>query len=258
MTYDTILVEPLEGGVGLVRLNRPKQLNALNAALMRELTDALHAHDHDEAIRCHVVTGDDRAFAAGADIKEMAGASAAEMASRDSISLWDRLAALRKPLIAAVSGHCLGGGMELALACDMIIASETARFGQPEVTIGVIPGAGGTQRLTRAVGKALAMEIILNDRRLTATEAAAFGLVNAVYPVESYFVKALELARSLASRAPVAVQAAKQAIQQAFESALSDGIAHERRAFYALFDTEDQKEGMAAFMEKRPAQWKGK
>lgn len=258
MPYENILAEKLEGSVGLVRLNRPKAMNALNSLLMRELVDALESHDRDEDVRCHVVTGDDRAFAAGADIKEMAGASAVDMISRDNIGLWDHLTAIRKPIIAAVSGWCLGGGTELAMACDMIVASETAKFGQPEITIGIIPGAGGTQRLTRAVGKAIAMEMVLNNRTLTAEEAARFGLVNRVYPVDAYYNEALKLAREIARRAPIAVRLGKEAVNKAFETALSEGIAYERRNFYFLFATEDQKEGMAAFIEKRDPQWKGK
>jgi enoyl-CoA hydratase len=258
MTYENILVERLEGRVGLVRLNRPKALNALNAVLMTELVDALDMLDGDEAIGCLVLTGSDRAFAAGADIKEMMNATAVEMLSRNTIGLWDRVARLRKPIIAAVSGWCLGGGSELAMACDMIVASETARFGQPEISLGVIPGAGGTQRLTRAVGKAMAMEMILNNRHLTAEEAARAGLVNRVAPPESYLDEALKLAREIAGRAPVAVRIAKEMVNQAFESTLAEGIAAERRNFYFLFATEDQKEGMAAFTEKRDPQWKGK
>ncbi|MBX3081744.1 MAG: enoyl-CoA hydratase/isomerase family protein [Anaerolineae bacterium] len=258
MTYETILTERTDDGVGIVRLNRPKQLNALNATVMRELTDALLEFDKDDAIRCLLITGDDRAFAAGADIKEMAAASAVDMFTRDTISLWDRVTKLTKPLIGVVSGWCLGGGMELAMACDMLVASESAKFGQPEVTIGVIPGAGGTQRLTRAVGKALAMEMILNNRTLTAAEAANFGLVNRIYPVESYFAEALKLAQDIAKRAPLAVRLAKEAINKAFETGLSEGIDYERRAFYFLFASEDQKEGMTAFVEKRDPQWKGK
>lgn len=257
MAYENILVERLEGRVGLVRLNRPKALNALNAQLMRELADALHELDRDEAIGCLVLTGSDRAFAAGADIKEMAEASAIDMLNRDNIAHWDRLASLRKPLIAAVSGWCLGGGMELAMICDMIVASESAKFGQPEITIGVMPGAGGTQRLTRAVGKAIAMEMILNNRNLSAEEAARFGLVNRVVPPEIYLDEAIKLAREIASRAPVAVRLAKEAINKAFEGTLAEGIATERRNFYFLFATEDQKEGMAAFIAKRDPQWKG-
>jgi enoyl-CoA hydratase len=258
MAYENILVERLEGQVGLVRLNRPKALNALNAQLMRELADALHELDRDDAIGCLVLTGSDRAFAAGADIKEMAEASAIDMLNRDNIAQWDRLAALRKPLIAAVSGWCLGGGLELALICDMIVASESARFGQPEITIGVMPGAGGTQRLTRAVGKAIAMEMILNNRNLSADEAARFGLVNRVVPPEIYLDETIKLAREIASRAPIAVRLAKEAINKAFEGTLAEGIATERRNFYFLFATEDQKEGMAAFIAKRNPQWKGR
>ncbi len=257
MTYETILTETREN-VGLVRLNRPKSLNALNATLVREVTEALDAFDRDPAVGCMVLTGDEKAFAAGADIKEMASASAVDMFSRDTIGLYDRLAALRKPLIAAVSGWCLGGGCEVAMLCDMLVASETAKFGQPEVTIGVIPGAGGTQRLTRAVGKAIAMEMILNNRHLNAEEAARFGLANRVYPVATYLDEALKMAHEIAGRAPLAVRLAKEAVNKAFETPLSGGIEHERRSFYFLFATEDQKEGMAAFAEKRPPSWKGK
>ncbi len=258
MDYENILVERVEGRIGLIRINRPKAMNALNAPLMREMADALSALDADPAVGCLVITGNEKAFAAGADIKEMAGASAVEMLTRDSISLWDRVADVHKPVIAAVSGWCLGGGSELALACDMIVASETAKFGQPEITIGVIPGAGGTQRLTRAVGKAIAMEMVLNNRTLTADEALRFGLVNRVVPVESYLDEAIKLAREIASRAPIAVRLAKEAVNKAFEGPLTEGLEHERRRFYFLFSTEDQKEGMAAFVEKRDPQWKGK
>lgn len=258
MTYENILVERLDGGVGLARLNRPKALNALNRATLLELVDAFDEFDHDPAVGCMVLAGSDKAFAAGADIKEMAAASAAEMIAADTIGLYDRIGAHAKPLIAAVSGWALGGGAELALICDMIIASETAKFGQPEITIGVIPGAGGTQRLTRAVGKALAMEMVLNNRQLSADDAARLGLVNHVYPVETYLDEALKIAREIAARAPLAVRLGKEAINRAFEGPLSEGIAHERRSFYSLFDTEDQKEGMAAFSEKRAPVWKGK
>ncbi len=257
MTYENILVERLEDGVGVVRLNRPKALNALNGPLMIELLAALEELDHDTTINCLIVTGNEKAFAAGADIKEMAGASAVDMLNRDSISLWDRLRSIRKPLIAAVSGWCLGGGCELAMACDMIVASETAKFGQPEITIGIIPGAGGTQRLTRAVGKAIAMEMILNNRNLSADEAARFGLVNRVTAPEAYFDEAVKLATEIARRAPVAVRLAKEAVNKAFESTLAEGIAYERRNFYFLFSTDDQKEGMDAFIAKREPHWKG-
>jgi len=257
MTYQFILTETHKN-VGLVRFNRPKELNALNSVLMEELIAAVEAFDQDPAIGCLVITGDERAFAAGADIREMAGAGTVEMLTRDAISRWDRLRKIRKPAIAAVSGYCLGGGNELAMACDMIVASETARFGQPEINIGVMPGAGGTQRLTRAVGKALAMEIVLNGRMLTAEEALRFGLVNRVAPVEVYLDEALALAQSIAGRAPIAIRLAKEAVNNAFETYLADGLADERRAFYVLFSTEDQKEGMAAFVEKRKAEWQGK
>lgn len=254
----TILVELHEGGVGVLRLNRPKALNALNATVMTELAAALYTLDQDDSIHCLIITGSDKAFAAGADIKEMAGASAVEMITRDSIALWDRVRAIHKPIIAVVSGWCLGGGCELALSCDMIVASETAKFGLPELNLGVIPGAGGTQRLTHALGKALAMELILTGRNLTAPEALSYGLVNRVLPVDDYFDEALKLAREVAGKAPLAARMAKEAINQAFEGSLTEGLAAERRSFYFLFATEDQKEGMDAFVNKRPPQWKGK
>jgi enoyl-CoA hydratase len=256
MDYQHIQVERREGA-GVVRLNRPKELNALNSRLMEELVEALETLDREPAIGALVISGNERAFAAGADIKEMAGASAVEMLQRDSIGRWDRIRRLRKPVIAAVSGFCLGGGCELAMSCDMIVASESARFGQPEINLGVIPGAGGTQRLTRAVGKAVAMEMILNARLLTADEAARLGLVNRVVPVEAFLDEAVALAQAIAARAPLAVRLAKEAVNNAFETYLADGLADERRAFYFLFSTQDQKEGMAAFVEKRPARWQG-
>ena len=255
--YTNILTETHERA-GLVQLNRPQAMNAINLELRVELMDALLAFDRDEAIGAMVIAGSDRAFAAGADIKEMADATAVEMLLRNPIAQFDRLRQAKKPVIAAVSGWCLGGGFELAMACDLIIASETARFGQPEINIGVIPGAGGTQRLTRAVGKAIAMEMILNNRTLTAEEALRFGLVNRVVPVEHYLGEALGLANELAVRAPLALRFAKEAINQAFETSLTDGLLDERRMFYLLFASEDQKEGMSAFQEKRKANWKGK
>jgi len=254
--YETILIETRDR-VGLVRLNRPQARNALNRQLLTELMNALEAYDADPAVGALVITGDDRAFAAGADIREMAEASAVEMLLRDQIGLFDRILRVKKPVIAAVSGHCLGGGCELMLSCDMVVASETARFGQPEINLGVIPGAGGTQRLTRAVGKVLAMEMILNSRTLTAEEALHLGLVNRVVPVERYLDEALTLAGEIASRAPLAIRTAKEAVNYAFESPLSQGIAVERRAFYSLFASADQKEGMQAFLAKRPPEWKG-
>jgi len=256
MSYEMILVET-RGGVGLITLNRPQALNALNNKLMNELMDALDMFDKNDAIGATVITGNEKAFAAGADIKEMADKSALDMTMSDHIAVFGRIRTIKKPVIAAVSGWALGGGCELALSCDMIIASESARFGQPEINIGVIPGAGGTQRLTRAVGKALAMEIILNDRKLTAQEALQYGLVNRVLPVSDYLNEALKLADEIASRAPLAVRAAKKMINASFESSLTDGLAEEKQTFYNLFNTEDQKEGMQAFVEKRKAEWKG-
>jgi enoyl-CoA hydratase len=254
--YENIRTE-VHGRVGLVRLNRPKALNALNDALVGELMDALAAFDADEQVGAMVVTGDERAFAAGADIKELAGSTPVSMLKRGAISRFDRIRTIHKPVIAAVSGWCLGGGNELAMSCDMIVASETARFGQPEINIGVIPGAGGTQRLTRAVGKALAMEMVLNNRTLTAEEALQFGLVNRVVPVERCLDEALGLAEEIAARAPLAVRLGKEAVNAAFETTLTEGLSDERRLFYLLFGSQDQKEGMQAFIEKRKAEWKG-
>lgn len=254
--YTMILVES-RGPVGLARLNRPQFMNALNGVLLRELMDALQAFDADEGIGAMVITGNERVFAAGADIKEMVDATPVDMLLRSSVAQFDRIRQVQKPVIAAVSGWCLGGGCELALSCDMVIASETARFGQPEITIGVIPGAGGTQRLTRAVGKAVAMEMVLNNRTLSAEEALQHGLVNRVVTVERYLDEALGLATEVAGRAPLAARLAKEAINHAFDSFLGEGLASERRAFSYLFSTRDQKEGMAAFIEKRKPEWKG-
>lgn len=255
--YTTILVETHDR-VGLIRLDRPKAFNALNSTLLAELNQALENFDRDPGIGAIVVTGNERVFAAGADIKEMSDVSAVEMLNGDHISAFDEIIKTKKPVIAAVSGHCLGGGNELAMSCDMIVASETARFGQPEINLGVIPGAGGTQRLTRAVGKVIAMEMVLNNRTLTAEEALNFGLVNRVVPIERYLDEALGLAGEIAARAPLAIRLGKEAVNNAFESFLSDGLADERRAFYFLFASQDQKEGMQAFLEKRDAQWTGK
>jgi enoyl-CoA hydratase len=257
MTYEMILSET-HGRVGLITLNRPQAMNALNNQLMRELMDALEAFDKNESIGAMVITGNEKAFAAGADIKEMADLSIEQMMDRDHLAVFGRIRTIRKPVIAAVSGWALGGGCEVALSCDMIVASESARFGQPEINIGVIPGAGGTQRLPRAVGKAIAMEMILNDRRLTAQEAYQLGMVNGVVPVETYLDEALKLAQEIASRAPIAVRAAKKMINQAYERTLTEGLTTEKQEFYNLFATEDQKEGMQAFIEKRQPQWKGK
>lgn len=253
-----ILIESPAKGVGLIRLNRPEARNALRIQLMQELGEALEKMDADAEIRAIIITGDDKAFAAGADIKEMASATPVSMYTSQMIEKWQKIRSIRKPIIAAVSGWCLGGGCELAMACDMIVASETAQFGQPEVTIGVIPGAGGTQRLTHAVGKAIAMEMILNNRFLKAQEALQHGLVNKVLPVDAYLKEAIQMATDIATRAPIAVQIAKEAIQKAYETSLTEAMAYERHLFYCLFSTEDQKEGMSAFVEKRKPNWKGK
>ena len=257
MTYTSILTET-HGRVGLVTLNRPEAMNALNPTILRELMEALETFDTDKTIGAIVVTGNEKVFAAGADIKEMASASEEQMRQSPFIDSFDRIRQIKKPVIAAVSGWALGGGCELAMSCDMIVASEKAKFGQPEITIGVIPGAGGTQRLTLAVGKAIAMEMVLNNRALTAQEALQFGLVNRVVPVENFLQEALSLAEEIAARAPVAVRAGKEAINSVFEGSLSDGLSTEKELFYGLFSTEDQKEGMQAFIEKRKPTWKGK
>jgi enoyl-CoA hydratase len=247
-----------EGRVGIAQLNRPQALNALNSDLMIDLMDALEDFDVDANIGCQVITGNERAFAAGADIKQMADATPVSQLDSPMIDQWDRLRKISKPVIAAVSGFALGGGCELAMLCDMIVASETAQFGQPEINIGVIPGAGGTQRMTRAVGKALAMEIVLNGRFLTADEALKHGLINRVVPVELYLQEAIKLAAEIAARAPVAVRMGKEAVNMAFETNLQAGVAHERRLFYLLFSTADKKEGMDAFINKRKPEWKGR
>lgn len=247
-----------DGHVATVFLNRPKQLNALNMALMDELVATLEMLDSDDEIRAIVLTGDSRAFAAGADILEMADADSTEMLRRDQFAKWDRIRKIKKPIIAAVSGFALGGGCELMMHCDMVIASETAQFGQPEIKIGVMPGAGGTQRLTRTVGKARAMEMVLTGKFISAKQAEAWGLVNRVVPVEVYLTEAQKLAREISQMSPIAVRLAKEAVLKNYESFLTGGLEFERRNFYLLFATEDQKEGMKAFVEKRPAKFTGK
>lgn len=244
--------------VSLIQLNRPKELNALNLQLMLEIKEALIALDEDEDTRVIVIAGNERAFAAGADIKQMAGRNAIDMLKIDQFSTWDTIRKTKKPIIAAVSGFCLGGGCELAMICDMIIASETAQFGQPEINIGVMPGAGGTQRLTRAVGKAKAMEMVLSGAFVSAQEAEKMGLVNKVVPVELYLEEALKLASVIAEKSPIAVQLAKESVLKAFEMPLQEALYFERKNFYMLFATEDQKEGMNAFVEKRKPRFKGK
>ena len=254
-----VLVERDEARrVALLRFNRPKQLNALNGAVMDQLCGALEALDADEAIRVMVVTGDERAFAAGADIGEMATASAIEMLRANRIAQWDRVRRIGKPVIAAVNGWCLGGGCELAMALDLIVAGEGARFGQPEINLGVIPGAGGTQRLTRAIGKSRAMQMILTGEPIDAREAHRLGLVARVVPSELLVEDALTLAATIATKSPLALRLAKEAVNAAYEMSLTDALAHERRLFYLLFASEDQKEGMAAFLEKRDPDFKGR
>ncbi len=244
--------------VALINLNRPKELNALNLQLMGELRDALKALDEDEAVRVIVLTGNEKAFAAGADIKQMAGKTAIDMLQIDQFSTWDQIKKTKKPLIAAVSGFALGGGCELAMTCDMIVASETAKFGQPEIKIGVMPGAGGTQRLTRAIGKARAMEMVLTGKFISADEAKSFGLVNKVVPTEMYLEAAVDLALEIAQMSPVAAMLAKESVNRAFETHLDEGLHFERKNFYLTFSSEDQTEGMNAFVEKRKPEFKGK
>src|ERR687883_1458707 len=248
--YEYVL-STVQGPVGIVTLNRPKQLNALAGPVMQELVDALERHGAPPAVRAMVVTGGPTVFAAGADLKEMADASPVDMLLHNRIGLWDRAKRLTKPLIAAVAGYALGGGCELAMLCDIIIAAENARFGQPEINIGLIPGAGGTQRLTRAVGKYLATDLILTGRMLGAEEALQRGLAARVVPQELIVEEAVRLGKELAQRAPIAVRLAKEAITRAAEGRVDDGIEFERKAFYLLFATQDSHEGMHAFIDKR-------
>ncbi|MEJ2003867.1 MAG: enoyl-CoA hydratase-related protein [Cyclobacteriaceae bacterium] len=254
-----IKVNPaFEAHIALIELNRPKELNALNLQLMQELKNALTELDSNPDVRVIILTGNEKAFAAGADIKQMSGKSAVDMFEIDQFSTWDQIRKTRKPLIAAVSGFALGGGCELAMICDMIIASETAKFGQPEIKIGVMPGAGGTQRLTRAIGKARAMEMVLTGDFIPADEAMQAGLVNRVVPVEMYLHETVSLAKKIAAMSPVAAKLAKESVNRAFETHLDEGLYFERKNFYLTFASEDQKEGMNAFMEKRKPDFKGK
>lgn len=254
-----ILVEPqARPHIALIQLNRPKELNALNLQLMGELRDALKLLDEDDNVRAIIITGNERAFAAGADIKQMAGKTAIDMLNVDQFSTWDQIRKTKKPIIAAVSGFALGGGCELAMTCDMIIASETAMFGQPEIKIGVMPGAGGTQRLTKAIGKAKAMEMVLTGKFIPAAEAEKQGLINRVVPVELYLDEAFKLAEEIAQLSPVAVKLAKESVNRAFETQLDEGLHFERKNFYLCFASEDQTEGMNAFVEKRKPVFKGR
>jgi len=257
MTYENILVET-HNGVGLIRLNRPQALNALNAALIAELGQALAQFDQDQKIGAIVITGSEKAFAAGADIKEMASKSFMEAYLGDFLASWDKVASQRKPVIAAVAGFALGGGCELALMCDFIIAAETAKFGQPEIQLGVMPGAGGTQRLTRAIGKSKAMDMVLSARMMDAAEAERSGLVSRVVPAEKLLDEALDAAKKIASFSQPIAMMAKESVNRAFETTLAEGIRFERRLFHAMFATEDQKEGMAAFIDKRRPSFKNR
>ena len=258
MKNELVLVDPqIRPGVALLRLNRPKELNALNLQLMAELRDALAILDKDENVRAMVLTGNEKAFAAGADIHQMSGKGAIDMLLIDQFSTWEQIRRLKKPLIAAVSGFVLGGGNELVMHCDLVVASETARFGQPEILLGIMPGAGGTQRLTRQIGKVNAMEMVLTGQPVSAKQALAWGLVNRVVPVEMYLDEALRLASEIALRAPLAVRLAKESVLKAQDSNLSEGLEFERKNFYMLFASADQKEGMDAFVNKRPPQFTG-
>jgi len=259
MSYETLIVETPADGVALIRLNRPQALNALNSQLLGELSQALDAAEADEGVRCVVLTGSDRAFAAGADIKEMSDKSYAQMFVSDFFGpAARRLEQFRKPIVAAVAGYALGGGCELAMLCDFIIAAETAKFGQPEINLGVMPGIGGTQRLPRAVGKAKAMDMVLTARMMDAAEAERAGLVSRVVAADKLMDEALAAAGKIAAQSPLATAMNKTLVNAAFETTLSAGVVMERRLFHSLFAFDDQKEGMAAFVEKRPAAFKGK
>jgi enoyl-CoA hydratase len=257
MSYETILVET-HGRVGVIRLNRPQALNALNAKLAGEVSAAIDAFEADGNIGCLVITGSDKAFAAGADIKEMAGKSYMDTFMNDFAANWDRAARARKPVIAAVAGFALGGGCELAMQCDFIIAADNAKFGQPEIRLGVIPGMGGTQRMTRAIGKAKTMDLVLTGRMMDGAEAERSGLVARVVPLSDLMTETMKVAETIASMSLPAVMMGKEAVNRAFEVSLSEGIRFERRVFHSLFATADQKEGMAAFVEKRPAKFEHK
>ncbi|HYD36990.1 MAG TPA: enoyl-CoA hydratase [Allosphingosinicella sp.] len=257
MNYENILVEQ-RGAVTLITLNRPKALNALNTAVLAELIAAFAAFDSDESQRCAVLTGSERAFAAGADIKEMSDQGFASMYSSNFFQGWEKVTATRKPWIAAVAGYALGGGCEVAMMADFIIAADNAQFGQPEIKLGVTPGMGGSQRLTRAIGKAKAMEICLTGRMMGAEEAERSGLVARVVPAAALLDEALKTAEAIAGMAPLAAIATKEMVNAAFETGLAQGIVFERRLFHGLFGTEDQKEGMAAFVDKRKAEWTGR
>lgn len=256
-THDTVLIERRDR-VGLITLNRPDSLNALNTAVLTDLVTALDELEQDDHIGAIVLTGAGRAFAAGADIREMQSRTYADMFGSNHLAAWERLAAARKPTIAAVAGYALGGGCEIAMMCDILIAAENARFGQPEITLGIIPGIGGSQRLTRAVGKATAMDMVLTGRTLDADDAHRFGLVSRIVGVDELVDVACEIAQSIASRSRPAALAAKEAVNRSYESSLQEGLLFERRLFHSLFALEDQKEGMAAFLEKREPRFRNR
>ena len=255
MAYATIIVESHDR-VGIIRLNRPEALNALNAELIEEMRQALDSFEADDAIGCIVITGNDKAFAAGADIKQMQAKSYLQAYKEDFIARWDRVAAVRKPVVAAVAGFALGGGCELAMMCDIVIAADTAKFGQPEIKLGVMPGSGGTQRLIRQIGKSKAMELCLTGRMMDAVEAERANLVSRVVPAAALMEEALKTARSIAAMSLPAAMMTKETINRAYETSLAEGIRFERRVFHAMFATADQKEGMAAFIEKRKPDFK--
>jgi enoyl-CoA hydratase len=257
MTYESVLTS-IEDNVGIIQMNRPETLNVLSSQLLGELNDALRSFLHDKEVRCVIIAGSEKAFCAGADLKEMGSRRLMEIVDRFATSVFTMLRRAQKPVIAAVSGHCYGGGCELALACDMIVASETAKFGQPEINVGIIPGAGGTQRWTRIVGKARAMEIMLTGAPIDAKKALEWGIVNRVVPFEHLHLEAKQLASTIAGKAPLAVQKAKEGVLKAQDMTLENGLAYENLLFSMLFSTEDQKEGIRAFLEKRKPQWQGK
>lgn len=259
MEFEFILVNPnYDKHIALIQLNRPKELNALNLQLMLELKKALQQLDDNDDVRCIIITGNEQAFAAGADIKQMESKNAIDLLKIDQFETWDQIRKTKKPIIAAVSGFALGGGCELVMTCDMVVASETAKFGQPEIKLGIMPGAGGTQRLTKAVGKALAMEMVLTGKFISAEEALSAGLINRVVPTELYLEEAVKLAKEITVQSPIAIRLAKESVLKAFDSGLQEGLYFERKNFYMCFASEDQKEGMKAFVEKRKPNFEGK
>jgi enoyl-CoA hydratase len=258
MSESSHLLTEVDGHVAIIRINRPKVLNALNLELMRDLASLMEQYDADDAIRVILLAGSERAWAAGADIGDMATATRADMESRDQFAQWNRIKAITKPIVAAVSGFALGGGCELMMHCDVIVCSETARIGQPEINIGLMPGAGGTQRLTRAVGKAIAMDVVLSGRFLSAREALRHGLVSRVVPKEHWFDEAMQVASAIAAKGPISLRHAKESVLNAEEQSLTEALGRERELFYMLFDTDDQTEGVSAFMEKRRPSFTGK